>query len=26
VEMIINYVDLEDNETREVRVTNGRRQ
>jgi len=26
VEMIINYVDLEDNETREVRLTNGRRQ
>ena len=25
VEMIINYVDLEDNETREVRLSNGRR-
>ena len=25
VEMIIDYVDLEDNETREVRLSNGRR-
>lgn len=26
VEIVINYVDLEDNETREVRIGNGRRQ
>jgi len=25
VEMVINYLDLEDNQNREVRVTNGRR-